>query len=348
MQSIRYSYSGKGPSADLLQTWEPAAARALLATMLRIRRVEEAIASRYALDEMKTPIHLSIGQEAISAGLCAALAAADGLFCSYRSHGHYLAKGGDLGAMLAELHGRTTGCAGGRGGSMHLLDLAAGLLGSSAIVGGVLPLATGYALAELMRGSGRVIAVAVGDAAMEEGVVWESLNFAALRRLPLLVICENNFYSVCSPLHARQPQNTSLAVKAAAFGLKAGIADGTDVLQTYAACAQALAWIQAGEGPVLFEARAYRWLGHHGGTDDSASGYRSPDEVAHWRHFCPIETYADLLTREGLLTDAQRQEMEARIQTEIEAGFAFALSSPAPGPEQLLDHVYAEAAHALD
>ena len=180
-------------------------ARQLYYQMLRIRMVEEAIADLYAQQDMRCPIHLCIGQEAVAVGVCAALAADDYVLSGHRSHGHYLAKGGNLPAMLAEFYGKVTGCCQGKGGSMHLVDLAAGFLGAVPIVGSTMPIAVGTALASVMRGESRVTAVFFGEGATEEGVFHESLNFAALQKLPVVFVCENNLYSVYSPLAVRQP-----------------------------------------------------------------------------------------------------------------------------------------------
>lgn len=340
---IRYAYSDRGfaDASQVLAGLEPARARRMFKDLLRIRRVEEKIEKHYHEDHMKTPVHLVIGHEATSVGVMAALAPADAMFCTYRSHGHYLAKGGDLQAMIAELHCRSTGCVGSRGGSMHLLDRAVGVLGGSAIVGGSLPLAAGHALAQLMRRQPELTVAFFGDAACEEGVVWETLNYAALRKLPLLVVCENNYYSVCSPLHLRQPAGTSLLAKAQAFGLTGEIADGTDVLSVYAAATRAVTHIRGGAGPAFIELPVYRMRGHHGAGDDSHTGYRDPAEVSHWAEFDPVERFAARLIRAGLLDQAQRETIEAELAAEIEAAFAFALASPEPGPAEVLEHVYA-------
>src|SRR5881275_2396284 len=197
--------------------------------MLRIRRIEEEIERRYPDDRMKTPIHLVIGQEAAAVGCCSALRQTDLVYSSHRTHGAYLAKGGDLKAMLCEMHCRANGCAGSRGGSMHLIDKRVGMAGTSAIVGGAVPIATGAALAARMKSDGRVVVVFIGDATTEEGVTSESLNFAALAELPVIFLCENNFYSVQSPLATRQPRR-SLRDWAAAHQVAAVLADGMNVL----------------------------------------------------------------------------------------------------------------------
>src|SRR5687768_15795491 len=205
---VQYQYAGEGHAgfARRGSQYPPEFHLKLFRDMLRIRIIEEEIERRYSEDQMKTPIHLVIGQEATSVGCCAALTREDLLYSSHRTHGNYLAKGGDLRAMLSEMYCRANGCAGSRGGSMHLIDKSVGMAGTSAIVGGAVPIATGAALAAQMKGERHVTTVFFGDAATEEGVLSESLNFAALKRLPIVFFCENNFYSVQSPLWTRQPE----------------------------------------------------------------------------------------------------------------------------------------------
>ena len=339
---IRYSYSGAGYTRADLTGQAPEFLLRLYRDMLRLRRIEERVESRYHEDQMKSPIHLVIGQEAISVGACTALAVQDAIYLSHRTHGNYLAKGGDLRAMLSELYCRANGCAGSVGGSMHLFDLAAGVEGSSAIVAGSVPHAVGHALAAQQRGTGQVIGVFFGDAAVEEGVFWESLNFAVLRQLPVLFFCENNFYSVCSPLSARQPGGVEIYRKAAAFGVNALLVDGTNVLRVHAAACAAAAAARSGQGPQFLELRAYRWRGHGGAGDDSRSGYRSLDEAAQWQQFCQLAGCADLLRQEHLLDPAMHDAMEAEIAAEIDAAFAHAINSPDPGPEELTRFVYSQ------
>lgn len=339
---VRYSYSGAGYARADLAGLTPEFLLSLYRAMLRIRRIEERIESRYHEDQMKSPIHLVIGQEAISVGTCMALAATDAVYLSHRTHGNYLAKGGDLKEMMSELYCRANGCAGSVGGSMHLIDLAAGVAGSSAIVAGVVPIAVGHALAAQQRGTNQVIGVFFGDAGVEEGVFWESLNFAVLRQLPLLFFCENNFYSVCSPLTVRQPEGVEIHHKAAAFGVNAVLVDGTNVLRVHAAACAAARAARAGRGPQFLELRAYRWRGHGGAGDDSKSGYRSMDEAAHWRQFCPVAGMADLLRLEQVLDQGKHDAMEAEIAAEIDAAFTHAISSPDPSPEEITRFVYSQ------
>src|SRR5436190_6739732 len=233
---IRYPYKGEGargfdrmghshPAPELLDLYR---------AMLRIRRIEEEIERRYHQDQMKTPIHLVIGQEAAAVGACSVLRKTDLVYTSHRTHGAYLAKGGDLKAMLCEMHCRINGCVGSRGGSMHLIDKSVGMAGTSAIVGGAVPIAVGAALAAKMKQEERVVVVFLGDATTEEGVTPESLNFAALKKLPVIFFCENNFYSVQSPLAARQPPR-DIRAWAEAHGMPAVSVDGVNVLAVHEA-----------------------------------------------------------------------------------------------------------------
>lgn len=311
----------------------------LFRSMLRIRLIEEEIERRYHQDQMKTPIHLVIGQEATSVGCCAALRREDLLYSSHRTHGNYLAKGGDLKAMLSEMHCRINGCAGSRGGSMHLIDKSVGMAGTSAIVGGAIPLATGAALAAQLQGLDRVSAVFFGDAATEEGAVSESLNFAALRKLPVIFFCENNFYSVQSPLSTRQPPR-DIHRWAAGYGIASIVVDGTNVLDVYEATCEAVKRAQSGAGPTFIEAPVYRFRAHGGSGDDSHAGYRDPAERKAWEEVCPVETYFRFLMNAGLINDSLRERMYAEIMQEVLEAFDYALASPNPEEKDLYTHVY--------
>ena len=217
--------------------------------MLRIRLVEETIAQLYPEQEMRCPVHLCTGQEAIAVGVCANLNDADYVLSNHRSHGHYLAKGGKLKAMLAEIYGKASGCCQGKGGSMHLVDLSVNYLGSTPIVGGTIPIATGVAFGTLMKKGGMVTVVFLGDAAAEEGVFCESLNFAALRNLPILYVCENNFYSVYSPISVRQSNKRNNLMLAQAFGIYAKKATGTMSLWLTALQVSWLSMFARGKAP---------------------------------------------------------------------------------------------------
>ena len=338
---IRYEYAQEPYVDRELSGYSPDFLIRLFRDMLRIRRIEEEIEDRYHEDQMKTPIHLVIGQEATSVGVCEALAKTDRIYATHRTHGNYLAKGGDLKKMMSELYCRADGCSGSRGGSMHLIDHEVGMAGSSAIVGGSIPIATGSAFAAKYFKTDVVTGVFFGDAACEEGVIWESLNFAALKTLPILYVCENNFYSVCSPLENRQPPGTSLMQKAAAFGLKAEKVDANDVLSVFEASQRALEWIRAGKGPVFLECVAYRRRGHGGAGDDSHTGYRDPEEVKLWEKVCPVDSLRRVLRANGLLDEQALEAMEQDIRSEILEAFDHAINSANPEETDLYTYVYA-------
>ena len=341
--SIRHRYEGTGFKGweQRLSQYDSAFLLRLYRSMLRVRIVEEEIEKRYHEDQMKTPIHLVIGQEATSVGCCAALTNADLLYCSHRTHGNYLAKGGDLNAMLAEMFCRANGCAGSRGGSMHLIDKKVGMAGTSAIVGGAVPIATGAGLATQMQKLGRVCAVFFGEAAAEEGVTSESLNFAAVKRLPVIYFCENNFYSVQSPIGPRQHPARVLWKWAASYGLHGARVDGTNVLAVYETVKDAVERARAGGGPTFIEAPVYRFRAHGGAGDDSKTGYRDIAEREAWEPYCPIATYHSFLKTAGLIDDKAREQMEQGIQAEMLAALDHAANSPNPVEADLYRNVYA-------
>jgi len=320
---------------------EPELLKRLHADMLRIRRVEERIAELYPQQEMRCPVHLCIGQEAAATGVCAALGPQDRVFGNHRSHGHYLAKGGDLKALLAELYGRETGCAGGRGGSMHLVDPEAGFLGATSILSSSIPIAVGAALAATLCGEPRVAVTFFGDGATEEGIFYESLNFAALKRLPVIFVCENNLYSVHSSLAVRRPAGLGLCPMAEGLGVESHGDDGNDVLAVYRRTMEAAAKCRRGEGPVFLELRTYRWLEHCGPDPDINLGYRTSAEVDAWKRRCPIARIEGLLGEGGLLSPREVAALEERLRVEIDEAVDFARSSPFPDRERLLENVYA-------
>lgn len=315
--------------------------KALLFAMLRIRKVQLAIEGRYLENEMKTPIHLYIGQEGIAAGVCAHLEARDYINSTHRSHGHYLAKGGDLRALMAELHGKETGCSRGRGGSMHLVDPAVGHYGSSAIVGGGLAIGVGMGLAIKMKKRTGVSVIFFGDGAADEGVFYESVNFAVLKKLPVVFVLENNQFSVCSRVSARQPGD-NVFHKMPAKLLFTRIIDGNDVLAVFNVARTAVKRARKGHGPSLLECRTYRILGHSGCKAQDAPGYRSREEVYFWQSRCPVDLFRAKLRADGLITEHELEEMGKKIDDQIEDAFAFARQSPLPAPEALPLYLYRE------
>ena len=294
----------------------------------RIRRVEEEIARVYPTDAIQSPIHLSIGQEAISVGVCEALEPADVVFGTYRSHALYLAKGGDLNRMIAELYGRATGCAHGKGGSMHLIDVEHGVLGASAVVGTTIPLSVGYACALRLTRRPAVVASFFGDGAVDQGVFHESLSFAALKRLPILFVCENNHYAIHSPLAARQPLD-NIADRPAIYGIPAVTIGDGDVLTIHGAARHAVAEIRSGGGPRFIECVTCRWKQHVGPGDDFAAGYRSRAEAEAWFNRDSVRMLG------AGLDQGTRAAIDADVDAEIRDAFALAERSPYPDEDAL-------------
>ncbi|MCE9545026.1 MAG: thiamine pyrophosphate-dependent dehydrogenase E1 component subunit alpha [Planctomycetia bacterium] len=308
--------------------------------MYLIRRTEEVIADLYKEQEMRCPVHLCIGQEASPVGVCQELEPADVAFSTHRSHGHYLAKGGSLLALMGELYGRQTGCSAGNGGSMHLIDRAAGFMGATPILGATMALATGAAFATSMRQETRVTVAFFGDAAIEEGVFYESANFAVLKRLPLVLVCENNGLSTCSPLSVRQPPTRTICDMARGLGMTAVSGDGNDVLAVSQLARQAIDIARGGGGPVLIELPTYRWREHCGPGFDFDLGYRHPDELAAWQERCPMQRLVRHMEKTGVADAAALKRCEAEVQQEIDAAVRFARESPYPDESLLLAHEY--------
>jgi TPP-dependent pyruvate/acetoin dehydrogenase alpha subunit len=299
-------------------------------SMLRIRRVEESIAARYSKQEMRCPTHLCIGQEATPVAVSDHLRVSDYAFSGHRSHGHYLAKGGSLKAMLAELFGRETGCALGRGGSQHLIDLDVGFVASAPILAGTIPIGVGAALGARLRGEDRLVAIYFGDGAVEEGGALESFNFASVQNLPVLFVCENNLYSVHSTLDVRQPPGRPISKIAEAFAMPGVTVDGNDVEQIWRVAGEAAARARRGEGPTLIETMTYRWLEHCGPLRDEDIGYRTAAEVEQWIEACPIKRSESRLRALRLYSQDHADADEIEVAQEIAAAFDFALRSPFP------------------
>lgn len=300
--------------------------------MARIRLVEEALADEYPKQEMKCPVHLYIGQEAVAAGVSECLEPNDWVISTHRSHGHYLAKMGALRPFFAELYGREGGSSRGKGGSMHLLDIEQGYLGSSAIVGGNIPMVAGLALAFQYRGEKRVATAYFGDGAAEEGVLYETMNFAALKKLPVLFVCENNHFSVLTRLEQRQPLN-NIFERARAFGVPAERVDGNDAAAVQAAAARACAAIRNGNGPYFLEATTYRWRTHCGPQWDQPSESRPAAELDGWKKKCPLERLESILREAGI--GSAIEDTRRIIKDEIDDAFAFAKASPPPSHASL-------------
>ncbi|SMH56147.1 thiamine pyrophosphate-dependent dehydrogenase E1 component subunit alpha [Azospirillum agricola] len=308
--------------------------RRLYRTLRLIRVVEEEVARVYPTDVIKSPVHLSIGQEFIAAGVCDALEPGDHVSITYRGHAAYLAKGGDLNAMIAEMYGKKTGCCEGRGGSMHLVDMKAGVIGASAVVGTSIPVATGFALAARRKRTGGVVVCFIGDGATEEGCFAESLNFAALHKLPILFVCENNGYAIHEPL-AKRWATDRLCERVATYGIPARRIEDGDTVTVRDATLEAVAAMRGGGGPAFLEILCCRWREHVGPNEDFDQGYRSAEEKAPWAERDEVARLAALLPPEDVAA------IETDILATVSAAFAFAEASPFPVAGDLHDHVYA-------
>lgn len=304
--------------------------------LYRIRRIEEEIAAVYPTDKIKSPVHLSIGQEAVSVGVCEALRPDDVVFGSYRSHALYLAKGGNLRRMIAELYGKADGCAKGKGGSMHLIDIEARVMGASAVVGTTIPQAVGFAYALKLQRKDSVVASFFGDGAVDEGVFHESLNFAALKGLPIIFVCENNRYAIHTHQSKRQKLD-NICDRARAHGLPAEQIPNNDVQRIYERISQSVGQLRAGSlGPFFFECLTYRLKEHVGPNDDFQLGYRTREEAEAWVKSDPIEQLR------AHLDAAERRRIEMEVEDEIKDAFAFAEQSPWPEAAELYTDVYGE------
>jgi TPP-dependent pyruvate/acetoin dehydrogenase alpha subunit len=313
----------------------------LFYAMLRIRRIQERIESLYLQDEMKTPVHLYIGQEAIAAGFCSVLHRDDYISSTHRSHGHYLAKGGDLKALIAELYCKTGGCSKGFGGSMHVVDVSVGHFGSSSIVGGGIPIGTGLGLAIKMQANNRVSVVFFGDGAADEGVLYESINFAMLKKLPVVYVLENNQWSVCSHVSTRKAGDNIFHQADPRLLLTRKI-DGNDILKTYETASEVIEHARQGLGPSFIECETYRILGHAGCAMQDSTEYRDQAEVEAWKSKCPVDTFRNTLLAETVLTQKTLNKMEKQIASEINDAFEFAQRSPLPIREDLQNNLFCE------
>lgn len=303
--------------------------KALIRMMIRIRSVEEEIARRYVEQEMRCPTHLSIGQEAVPAALSLVSQPSDFAVSTHRGHAHYLGKGGSLRAMISEIYGRETGCSRGKGGSMHLIDTAVGFMGTSAIVGNSIPIGVGLGLSSKYMRSGQVSFVFFGEGATEEGVFYESVNFAALHQLPVVFVCENNMYSVYSPLHVRQPQSRDLVAIVSAMGIPSALVDGNDYRLVFESLQSATESVRMGGGPRFLEYSTYRHLEHCGPNSDDDLGYRSKDEVDAWFSRDPLLMVKERFSVEPTFA-SWLVEVEEQLTAEIGDAFDFAKSSPFP------------------
>ena len=307
----------------------------LLREMLRIRRFEEKCVELYSLGKIHGFLHLYIGEEAVAVGAMQALTPEDRIVSTYREHGHALARGVPMDQLMAEMYGKANGCSRGRGGSMHLFDISRRFYGGYAIVGGGLPIAVGLALADKMQNLPNITACFFGDGAVAEGEFHESMNLAALWKLPVLFICENNLYAMGTALERHQAQ-TDIALKAAGYGVPAAAVDGMDVTAVETATRAAIERLRAGDGPYLLECRTYRFRAH---SMYDPELYRSKEEVEQWKTQCPITALEARLRGEDQLLDQKRAEMETALAAEIENAVAFAEAGPWAPVDDLLKDV---------
>lgn len=312
----------------------------LYKVMKRIRMTEEAIADNYnnEIREMHTPIHLCDGQEAIAAGVCLQLAKEDMIFSNHRCHGHYLAKGGNLNKMIAELHNKETGCCKGRGGSMHLIDKENGVALTSAIVAGNISIGTGYAMAEQMKRSNHIAVIFFGDGASEEGCTYESICFAQLKKLPILFVCENNLYAVATPMSQREP-TPDISSKFKTI-LPTKKIDGNDVTMVWEASKEAIDNARSGRGPTLLECMTYRFRAHHNVSDGIEGRFRTARELENWKMQDPIEKLKTELLLHKITNEKFLYEVEENIKQEIDAAFEYARNSMCPDANTLFEGLW--------
>lgn len=305
----------------------------------KIRALEQEISKRYKKNKMRCPVHLSIGQESVSAAFSIVVRKNDYAVSTHRGHAHFLAKGGELKKLIAEIYGKKTGCSQGKGGSMHLIDLKSNFMGTSAIVANSIPTGVGLGYSAKFLKKNQISFVFLGDAATEEGVFYESINFSVIKKVPVIFICENNFYSVYSPLSVRQPERRKIHKMCNALGIKSLLCDGSNLLKTYKIIKQASDYVRKFKKPFFIEFETYRFLEHCGPDFDNHLKYRSQKEFDYWKSKDPIPKL-----RKELLKKNKRQLMkiEKKINHEINNAFDFAEKSKFPNQKDAYKGVYAK------
>lgn len=303
--------------------------------MLLIRKFEQRITKDAG--KIKSPlVHTYIGEEAIAVGACAAINEDDYITSTHRGHGHFIAKGGDVNSLMAEIYGKVDGICNGRGGSMHVADFSKYMLGANGIVGAGPPLALGVALASKMRNEGKVVLTFFGDGAANQGMLHESMNLAAVWKLPVIFMLENNLYGWSSP-SANTSAVKDLSLRAQGYGMKGITIDGNDVIEVYKTVKEAVEFARKGGGPILIECKTYRWAGQ---TTMDADKYRSNEEKEEWKHKCPIEAFKTRLIRDELIDQGLIQEINEKTVALINESIKFSKKSPKPDPDTALDNVY--------
>ncbi|MBI64165.1 MAG: acetoin dehydrogenase [Chloroflexi bacterium] len=307
--------------------------------LLKIRLIEEEISYRYSEEKMRCPTHIAIGQEAAAVGVCASLNKNDYAVSGHRAHHHYIAKGGNIKKLIAEIYGKETGCSGGKGGSMHLIDTNVGFMGSTAIVAGTIPVGVGLSFSQKLKHSENITCIFFGDAAIEEGVFYESVNFAILKNLPVLFVCENNQFSCFTHLSERQPQNRKIFEMVSGLGIDSSECDGNDVIAVQEKTAQLVNKIKKGEGPKFLELHTYRWLEHCGPNYDDELGYRTINDIKKSRENDPIiileKKYPELIK-------LKKHTILKNLKTLTKNAFKFAEESNFPNQEEAYENLYSE------
>ena len=314
----------------------------MLRRMMLIRRFDETVKELVQRGELVGAAHCYIGEEAVAVGACAALRDDDYITGNHRSHGHPIAKGGDVRKAMAELLGKSTGYCKGKGGSMHLADFSIGILGESGIVASALPVAVGAALGSKMQGTDRVVVAFFGDGASNQGACHEAMNLAAIWKLPVIFLCENNQYAVTTRF-TDVVAVENISDRASAYNMPGVLVDGQDAMAMHEATSAAVARARVGEGPSLIEGRTYRYEEHSEGLGRIRRGeYRTEEEVEEWRKRDPIEIHKTMLLEQGIAGDQEVDETQAEVTAAIEEALEFARESPYPEPEDLVTDLYAE------
>lgn len=307
--------------------------------MLTIRRFEEKAIELFEHNLIRGNVHPCIGQEAVSVGICSNLRREDFMVNTHRGHGNCIAKGADLKRMMAELLGKSTGYCKGKGGSMHIADFEGGNLGANGIVGGGLPIAVGAGISIQNRGTDQVVACFFGDGASNQGTFHESLNLAALWRLPVVFVCENNLYALSTPVR-EAISVPHISDRAMAYGIPGFNIDGNDVIEVYSKMKEARERAKAGEGPTLLDCITYRFFGHFTGDPGRGITYRSKEEMDQWQNRCPIKKLRERLIKEKMMTEEMEKTIESNVKASIEKAVQFAKESPFPLPDEAVQDLF--------
>ena len=311
----------------------------LYENILKIRLTEEEISKRYSENQMRCPTHLSIGQEAVAAAYASVVNKKDYAVSTHRGHAHYIAKGGNLNALIAEIYGKKTGCSKGKGGSMHLIDLDVNFMGTSAIVGNSIPIGVGLGLSEKLLNKKNLSTIFIGEGATEEGVFFESINFAIVKELPVLFICENNLYSVYSSLKDRQPKNRKIYQMVNSFGVNSSACNGNNALECYDSISKAFKYVKSKSKPFFLECKTYRHLEHCGPNNDDNLNYRPTSQIKYWRKNDPILNISNVVHKK--FSKTKLINIENKLKKEIEAAFNFAKKSKFPSEIEAFKGNYA-------